>query len=91
MAGAVFWPRLTADRARRWVGGAECVVRTRPRSAGVTAERWDLARPQRRGKLAQTARPVDAKQTVGLWTPAALRDRLHVEQRLDLTDDVLGG
>jgi hypothetical protein len=37
------------------------------------------------------ARPMDAKRTSGLWTPAALGERLCAEQRLDFVDDVCGG
>ena len=40
-------------------------------------------------KPVQHARPMDAKRTAGLWTPAALIDGLHVEQRSDLGNDAL--
>ena len=68
--------RMSADNA-----SAECRGR-RPRR--------DLARPQRRIKPAQTARPMAAEQTAGVWTPAALRDRLHAGYRLDFGNDVWG-
>jgi len=65
---------------------------THPRRVGAAARRWNLARPQRRIKPAQTARPMEAKRTAGLRTPAALRVTVCTwDQRLDFGVALCGG
>ena len=49
-----------------------------------------MGRPQRLVKPAQTARPMEAKQTAGLWTPAASGIAVCTwNHRLNVHDDVL--
>ena len=66
------------------------MLKTLPRSIGAVAWRRDLVRPQRRGKPAQTARPLEAKRTAGFRTPAAWRMTVCTwDQRLDFRNEAL--
>ena len=61
-----------------------------PRRCEESACPWTPPTPAA-GKLAQTARPTDAERTAGLWTPAACRYGLHLQQRSVIHGGVCGG